>query len=157
MSNSDKRVDSASKIIKASSQTIYKALVDPEAIKEWKPPQGMRCHIYEFNGEEGGLYRMAFEYDDTSISGKTSANADIFTGQFLELIPGKKVVEKVNFESDKPEFAGAMTITTELQTVPGGTKVAFTAEDVPEGITPEDHNEGMMSSLNNLAVFTEGV
>lgn len=100
---------------------------------------------------------MAFEYDDTTISGKTSANVDIFTGQFLELIPAKKVVEKVNFESDKPEFAGAMTITTKLDRVPEGTKVTFIAEDVPEGVTPEDHHEGMMSSLNNLAVFTERV
>jgi hypothetical protein len=61
----------------------------------------------------------------------------------------------VVFESGDPSFAGEMTITTTLVPVSGGTKVIFTAKNVPAGIRPEDHYKGMMSTLENLADFTQ--
>ena len=64
-------------------------------------------------------------------------------------------MERVVFESDDPQFAGAMTITTTLTPAPGGTAVVVAAQDVPAGITPEDHQAGMDSSLANLAAFVE--
>lgn len=150
------RKDTASKIIKASPQKIYEALTSPEAIAEWKPPGDMTCKIYEFNPQEGGTYRMAFVYSekDDQVRGKTSEHEDAFTGRFLELTPNKRIVEVVEFESDDPAFAGEMKMTTTLTPVPGGTEVAFLAENVPAGIKPEDHKEGMESSLNHLAEFT---
>lgn len=155
--SNNNRKDAASKIIKASPQKIYAALTSPEAIAAWKPPGDMTCRIYEFNPEEGGTYRMAFVYPETESNthGKTSEHEDVFTGRFLELVPDKKIVEVVEFESDDPAFAGEMKMTTTLTPVPGGTEVAFLAENVPSGIKPEDHQEGMDSSLNNLAEFIE--
>jgi uncharacterized protein YndB with AHSA1/START domain len=153
----NKRVDAALRIIKASPEKIYQAFLDPEAIAAWRPPEGMTCEIYEFNPREGGTYRMSFGYADKDhkVGGKTSEDADVFQGRFMELVPGKRIVELVEFESDDPAFAGKMTITTTLVPVPGGTEVTFTAENVPSGIRREDHYEGMASSLKKLAEFTE--
>ncbi|MFC5651152.1 SRPBCC domain-containing protein [Paenibacillus solisilvae] len=53
------RTDSASGVIKASPQTIYKAFVDPGALVSWLPPKGMKGHIYEFDTRVGGAYRMS--------------------------------------------------------------------------------------------------
>jgi hypothetical protein len=39
--------------------------------------------------------------------------------------------------------------------VDGGTRVDFIAEDVPEGISAEDHAAGLESSLANLAAYVE--
>jgi len=89
------------------------------------------------------------------VLGKTSKHEDIFHGRFLELIPDERIVELIEFESDDPDFAGEMKITTTLAPVPGGTEVSIRCENVPVGIRPEDHNKGMMSSLENLAEFTE--
>ena len=149
------RIDSASKVIKASPQKIYQAFLDPEAIASWRPPEGMTCQIYEFNPHEGGIYRMSFSYTDTNhpVRGKTSEHADVFQGRFLELVPNKRIVELVEFESGDPAFAGTMTITTTLEPVPGGTEVTFICENVPTGIRLGDHYKGMMSTLKNLAVF----
>jgi dihydrofolate reductase/uncharacterized protein YndB with AHSA1/START domain len=150
-----KRTDTASCIIKASPEKIYSSFLDPQAIASWRPPKGMKCRIYSFDKNEG--YRMAFEYENTMQGvGKTTEKADVFTGKFIELIPGKRIVELAEFESADPLFAGSMILTTELTPVTGGTAVKFIAENVPVGISEKDHHAGMMSSLNNLAEFIEG-
>jgi hypothetical protein len=65
-------------------------------------------------------------------------------------------VEAIRFDSPDPMFAGEMIMTTELAPEKGGTLVTFTAEQVPEGITHDDHIKGMESSLENLAGFIAG-
>ena len=153
----NKRTDTASAIIQSAPQIIYRAFLDPKAIALWRPPKGMKCHIYEFNPQEGGTFRMSFDYIDAhhEVAGKSSEHADIFHGRFLELVPDKRIVELVEFESGDPAFAGGMTITTTLVPVSGGTEVTFTAKNVPAGIQPEDHQKGMKSTLENLAEYTE--
>jgi len=157
MTDSNKRKDKASLLIRASPETIYDAFLDPDAIASWRPPSGMSCEIFEFDPREGGRYRMVFRYNEAqhSATGKTSAHEDEFTGKFKQLISNQKIVEEVVFKSDDPAFAGNMIITTTLQRSPGGTEVIITAEQVPAGISPEDHYAGMMSSLKNLAMYTE--
>jgi hypothetical protein len=44
-------------------------------------------------------------------------------------------------------------LTTDLIVEKGGTRVAFIAEQVPEGISHEEHLNGMESSLQNLEKF----
>jgi len=150
-----RRTDTGSRLIKASAETIYRALVDPEAVASWRPPQGMRAEILAFEPREGGTFRMAFIYEDAGSHGKTSDNADVFEGRFVELVPDRRVVEVVEFESDDPAFAGAMRIVTTLEPVAGDTRVTVSCEDVPPGISEDDHRQGIASSLANLAAFTE--
>jgi uncharacterized protein YndB with AHSA1/START domain len=151
------RIDTASKVIRAPAQKVYDAFLDPGAIATWRPPAGMKCTIYEFEPAQGGKYRMAFEYKtgEHEVTGKTSEHADVFTGRFIELMPGQRITEAVDFESDDPAFAGTMIITTDLEPAEGGTKVTFTAINVPVGIKPDDHYKGMTSSLEQLAAFVE--
>jgi hypothetical protein len=61
----------------------------------------------------------------------------------------------VDFVSDDPAFAGTMTMTWELSANNSGTRVEIRADDVPAGISPEDHAIGMASSLANLATYLE--
>ncbi len=155
---SDKgRVDSGSRVIKATPHTIYQAFLDPQAAAAWRPPAGMKCEIFEFNPHQGGSFKMAFIYTGTAhpVRGKTSEHADMFQGHFVELIPDERIVELIEFESADPAFAGGMTLTTNLIAVPGGTEVTVRCENVPPGIRPEDHQAGIASSLKNLAAFTE--
>ena len=149
------RTDTASRVIRASPQKIYAAHVDPQAVAQWRPPQGMRAEIYSFEARAGGGYRMAFVYEDASVPGKTSANADVFEGVFVELVPGERIVERVVFESDDPAYAGAMTVTTALTPTADGTRVDIVCENVPNGISAADHQAGMASTLANLAAYTE--
>lgn len=150
-----KRTDSGSRVIKASPQSIYQAFLDPEAVVSWRPPTGMKAQILKFEPWEGGAFRMSFSYTDTNTLGKTTGNEDVFEGHFRELTPNVRIVEEVEFESDDPSFAGTMRVITSLEPVAEGTKVTFTCENVPTGIKAEDHGQGIASSLQNLANFTE--
>ena len=77
-------------------------------------------------------------------------------GVFVDLIPGTRVRQQFHFVSDDPAFAGTMVMTWDLANVADGTLVTVTASNVPVGISREDHEKGMASSLANLAVFVEG-
>jgi uncharacterized protein YndB with AHSA1/START domain len=152
-----KRTDSASRVIMASPRTIYKAFMVPENLVSWLPPKGMKGHIYVFEARDGGAFRMSLTYVGTNHStpGKTSEHADVVQGRFLKLVPDERIVQLVEFESKDPAFAGAMTMTWTLTAVPEGTEVTIVCENVPEGIRQDDHDEGLRSSLENLAAFTE--
>lgn len=150
-----RRTDAGSRLIKAAPDVIYQALIEPEAVASWRPPQGMRGEVLAFDAREGGTFRMAFIYEDDGGHGKTTDNADVFEGRFAELVPGKRVVELIEFESDDPAFAGTMRIVTSLEPVEGGTRVTVSCEDVPAGISEDDHRKGIASSLENLAAFVE--
>lgn len=149
------RTDKGSSIIAASPEALYEAHIDPSAVAQWRPPAGMRAQIYSFEAAVGGGYRMAFVYDDPGARGKTTENADVFTGTFVVLEPGRRIVERVTFASDDPAFAGTMTVTTTFKPVDGGTEVTATCTDVPSGISAEDHAAGIASSLANLATYAE--
>lgn len=131
--------------------------MDPEAVVSWLPPEGMKGHMYAFDAREGGTYRMSLTYEESNHSprGKTSEHSDVVRGRFLELIPDERIVQLIEFESEDPVFAGAMTIKWILAEVPGGTEVTLRCENVPEGIRADDHEKGMRSTLENLAAFTE--
>lgn len=154
--SSSNRIDSASRVIMASPKAIYQAFMDPEALGTWLPPKGMSAHIDVFDPREGGAYKMALIYEvDHSNPGKTSAHTDVSQGTFLELVPDTKIVLSVHFDSEDPAFSGEMIQTWYLEAVLEGTKVIIICEHVPEGIRKEDHDEGLGSTLENLAQFIE--
>lgn len=156
-----KRIDRGSRLIRATPAVLYRALVDPEAVVAWLPPAGMTGRLLAFEPRVGGAFRMELRYDGSDPSdpsaprGKTSEDTDLVEGTFVELAPDARVVQRFEFRSDDPAFAGAMTMTWTLTPTGEGTRVAIAAEDVPEGVRPEDHEAAFRSTLENLAAFTE--
>ena len=59
------------------------------------------------------------------------------------------------FESDDPQFAGAMTLIWSFVDAEGGTEVTVVCENIPRGIRPEDNEDGSRSTLEKLAAFLE--
>jgi len=91
-------------------------------------------------------------YSDASgAPGKASADSDIVEARFIDIVPGERVVQAVDFVSDDPANAGTMTMTWQVTPVDAGTRVDIVAEDVPDGISADDHAAGLASSLTNLA------
>ncbi|MCM3617728.1 SRPBCC family protein [Sutcliffiella horikoshii] len=151
-----RRTDSASRVIMASPQSIYQAFLTPEALVSWLPPKGMSGHIDMFDPREGGYYRMTLTYEmNQSSPGKTSEDTDVFQAKFLELVPDKRIVQSVIFNTEDPAFSGEMIQKWILEEVSEGTHVTIVCENVPEGIQKEDHDTGLSSTLENLAIYTE--
>ena len=152
------RTDTATRIIQASSEPLFRAFTDPEKLMAWLPPSGMSGRALLFEPCEGGRYRIELVYESAAMhggKGKTGARSDISSGTFLALEPGRRIVQSVLFESEDPAFAGEMILTWSFQPSGEGTQVTVTAEKVPSGISAGDHAAGLASSLENLARFVE--
>jgi len=150
------RTDKAVRVIEATPERVYAALVDPDALAAWLPPAGMTGRFERFDARPGGSYRMVLTYADASTaSGKATADSDIVEAHFVDIVPGVRVVQAVNFVADDPRFAGTMTMTWEVTPTDDGTRVEIRADDVPSGVSAEEHAAGLASSLANLAAHVE--
>lgn len=122
----------------------------------WLPPAGMTGRFERFDAQPGGSYRLVLTYSDASgAPGKATVDSDIVEARFVDIVPGVQVVQAVDFVSDDPAYAGTMTMIWEVTAVEAGTRVDIVAEDVPDGISAEDHAAGLASSLTNLAAYVE--
>ncbi|TGG91734.1 ATPase [Natronospirillum operosum] len=153
MTNSD-RVDSASRYIVASPTAVYRAFSEPSAIVQWMAPAGMTGTMLAFDFREGGSYRMRLTYSEPG-QGKTTADADEFSAQWVRLVDGECIEQAIAFDSSDPQFAGVMRMIWTFQPGTDGTLVTVRCENVPAGIRPEDHEVGLNSTLANLAAFLE--
>jgi uncharacterized protein YndB with AHSA1/START domain len=150
------RTDRASRVIVAPPERVWAALVDPEALLAWLPPGGMIGRFERFDARSGGSYRMVLTYSDASgAPGKATPDSDIVEARFVDIVPGERVVQAVDFVSDDPAYAGTMIMTWEVAADDSGTRVNIVAEDVPDGISAEDHAAGLDSSLTKLAAYLE--
>jgi uncharacterized protein YndB with AHSA1/START domain len=150
------RTDSGSRVIAAPLERVWRALIDPGALLAWLPPGEMTGKFERFDARPGGSYRLVLTYADASgAPGKATAGSDIVEARFVDIVPGERVVQAVDFVSDDPAYAGTMTMTWAVTAVSEGTRVDIVAEDVPDGISAEDHAAGLSSSLSNLAAYIE--
>ena len=116
----------------------------------------MAATFERFDPRPGGSYRLVLSYvDPAEARGKSSVDSDIVEARYVDIVPNVRVVQAVDFVSDDPKFAGTMTMTWTVAAVNGGTRVDIIADDVPDGISADDHETGLASSLENLAILVE--
>ena len=144
-----------SRLIKAPRADVYRALLDPRAIATWRVPTGMSSEIHVFEARVGGRFRVTLAYDDPTAVGKTTTRKDTYHGRFAELVPDEQVVEVMEFETTDPSLAGEMSITTTLADVAGGTLLTAVHDRLPEGLSPEDNEQGWNEALAKLAAYVE--
>jgi uncharacterized protein YndB with AHSA1/START domain len=149
------RRDTALRVVESTPDAAYKAFVDPGALMAWLPPGNMTGRTLDYDFREGGRYRIELTYEDDTANhaGKTTGRTDISSGHFVSLVPGKRIVQSVEFESDDASFGGEMTVTWTFEPASDGTRVTVTAENIPSGINQKDHEAGLQDSLNNLARY----
>lgn len=122
--------DTASRLIAASPDRVFAAFIDQDALKVWLPPSGMHGSFEQYDARPGGSYRMILTYVDASAArGKATADSDIVEARFIDIVPGVRVVQAVDFVSDDPAYAGTMTMTWEVTAVDAGTRVDIRADN----------------------------
>ena len=143
--------------VAAPRATIYRLLLDPDAVARWKVPDGMTAQVHTFEAREGGAIRVSLTYEAPTATGKTSAHTDTYEGRFVRLVPDELVVEVDWFETDDPAMRGEMTSTITLTDAPdGGTDVTGLHENIPPGVRAEDNETGWRMALARLAALAEG-
>jgi uncharacterized protein YndB with AHSA1/START domain len=141
--------------IDAPRASVYRALIDAQAVATWMVPDGMTCHVHAFDAREGGAFRISLTDDTPTGTGKTSAHTDPYPGRFLRLAPNAQVVEVMEFETADEAMRGEMTVTFTLSDADGGTDVLAAHDNVPPGVAPADNEMGWRMSLEKLARLVE--
>jgi len=141
--------------INAPRSKVYRALLDPAAVARWKVPDGMTAHVHEFDGREGGAFRISLTYDAPTRAGKTTAQTDTYHGHFVKLTPNEQVFEVDEFETEDPAMRGEMTITITLAEADGGTELVAVHEGLPPGLSLTDNETGWRMALDRLAALVE--
>lgn len=154
MTESARRTDTAAIVVSADPDAVYRAFAEPEALVQWLPPGDMTGRVLEYDFREGGRYRIELTYPVGEVdAGKSTRRTDVSAGRFIALVPGRRIVQSVEFESSDPAFAGEMRMTWSFDGLPSGTRVSITAENVPVGISKADHDAGLRASLEKLSRF----
>src|SRR5207302_6024395 len=68
------------RVLRAASEKIYRAFLDPDAMSKWLPPNGFTGKVHEMEAKVGGSYRMSF-------TNFTTGQTHSFGGTYLELVP----------------------------------------------------------------------
>lgn len=123
--------------IKATPETIFGFLVDPEKLLRWK---GVEATL---EPEPGGAFRV-------NVTGTR-----VVSGEFVEVQPPRRVVFTWGWEGDEYVPPGSSTV--EITLTPDGdeTVVALTHRDLPEA-AGAPHTEGWEHFLPRLVEAAEG-
>lgn len=149
------RTDRVERVIEAAPERVFRAFTDPDDLVVWLPPTGMTGRFDHADIRPGGSYRLVLTYDEPG-HGKTTDGSDVVEVRILDVVPGERLVQAADFDSDDPAFVGTMTMTWSVAPHPEGSLVEIRADDVPRGISADDHEAGITASLDNLAAHLRG-
>lgn len=141
--------------INAPRTSVYRALIDPQAVATWMVPNDMTSVVHVFEPREGGAFRISLSYETPTEIGKTSSHTDTYHGRFVKLAPNQQVIEAMEFETEDDSMRGEMTVTFTLTEVHDGTDILAEHDNVPPGISPADNLTGWRMSLEKLARLVE--
>jgi len=134
------------RVLRAPPERIYRAFLDTDALAKWLPPHGFTGRVLSLDARVGGSYRMQF----TNFSnGQTHA----FGGEYVELVPGERIVHTDRF--DDPNLPGEMRTTITFKPVLVGTEMAVEQAGIPAVIPTEACYLGWQESLQLLAQLIE--
>ena len=134
------------RIFRAPPDRLYRAFLDPDAMAKWLPPHGFTGRVLSLDARVGGRYRMQF----TNFS---NGQSHAFGGEYLELVPGERIVHTDGF--DDPNLPGEMQVTITLTQVLCGTDLAIEQAGIPALIPVEMCYLGWQESLMQLATLVE--
>ncbi len=129
------------KKIAATPEEIYAAWTQAELLAQWFAPGTMQAEVLELDARVGGRFRIAMHESD---SDKTHTGY----GEFVELVPGKRVVMTWGWENDMGVHDTLLT--ANFHTADGGTLIELLHEKLPSQKSADSHTQGWTSCLANL-------
>lgn len=153
MSKDVGRVDRVSCWLGATPQDVFAAFGDGGKLMEWLPPSNMTGEALEYEFRRGGRFRLALRFTDGSAGGKTNADTDISEGRFIEIEYGRLIKQTIVFEGLEWNRRPPMQMEWHFAAQRDGTQIMVIASDVPSQIQKGDHQQGIASTLANLARF----
>ena len=130
--------------ISASPDAVYEAFTNPDIGRRWMGPGEVRCLAYECDAVVGGRYRIHM---------RSEQGDHVAFGEYLELVPGRKLVYTWSWEDGHVENS---RITVRLRPLGAKTQVQISHELLPDPAAAESHTEGWTGCLVKLqALFQQ--
>ncbi len=134
------------RVLATSPEKVFRAFLEADAVAQWLPPSGFVCTVHHLDPKVGGSHRMSFR-------NFTTGESHSFGGDYVELVPGEKLVYTDRF--DDPNLPGEMRVTVLIRKVSCGAEIEITQAGVPDVIPAEACYLGWQDSLKNLARLVE--
>ena len=134
------------RVLRATPDRVYRAFVDPDAWCKWLPPFGFTGKVHLIEPRVGGKYRMSF-------TNFTTGHSHSFGGEYLELVPDRRLRYTAAFED--ANLPGTMQTTVSIEPVSCGVDLTVVQEGIPSVIPAEMCHLGWQESLQLLAQLVE--
>jgi len=134
------------RVLRATPDRVYRAFVDPDAWCKWLPPFGFTGKVHLIEARVGGKYRMSF-------TNFTTGHSHSFGGEYLELVPDRRLRYTAAFED--ANLPGTMQTTVSIEPVSCGVDLTVVQEGIPSVIPAEMCHLGWQESLQLLAQLVE--
>ena len=134
------------RVLRTTPERLFRAFTDADAMAKWLPPHGFTGRVHHIDPKVGGTYRMSF----TNL---TTGHSHSFGGEYLEFVPGERLVHTDRF--DDPNLPGEMRVTVTMTRVSCGTELHVLQEGIPAVIPVEACYLGWQESLTLLAQLVE--
>ena len=128
---------------KAAPEKVWRALTQPEALKQWMAPSdAFTIPLAEADVRVGGRYRVVMKAPD-------GEQHDV-SGVYREVAPGRKLVYTWAWKST-PERESLVTV--ELRAAGGGTELTLRHEQFADEEARDKHQHGWTGCLARLEAF----
>lgn len=142
------------KHVRATRQRVYDAWLDAEQYCQWFAADPKhQCTEVSIDARVGGTMRIVMQ---------SPGGTHIGGGEFIELIPGEKIVYTWTWE-DMPEFGGNSKVTIELfetdnpyEDAPA-TEIVLTHEGLNTAAERSEHTGGWWATLRAMGYYVRGV
>ena len=116
------------RVLATKPDKVYRAFVEGDALAKWLPPNGFACTVHHLEPKVGGTFKMSFR-------NFTTGKGHSFGGEYLELVPGKRLRYTDKF--DDANLPGEIHVTITLRQVSVGTELNIEQEGIPDAIPVE--------------------
>ncbi len=138
------------RVYKAPLELVFITMTNPKLIPEWWGPKIYTTTVEKDELKPGGVWRY--------VQKDSEGNSFAFHGEYIEIVPNKKIVRTFNFEGIPGDHE--LIETTILENLGGGkTKITSTskfknAEDL-EGMTGSGMESGATETWERFALLVE--
>ena len=134
------------RVLRTPPEKIYRAFLEPDAMRKWLPPYGFTAEVQHMDAKVGGTFRMTFR-------NFSSGHAHSFGGEYLELVANELIRYTNAF--DDSNLPGVMRVSVTLKPVECGTDISIVQDGIPAVIPLEMCYLGWQESLAQLATLVE--
>jgi len=131
----------------ATPEQLYRAWTDESLLRQWAAPDDCDVVNYQADAEVGGRWQCTFAIGPNEFHSES--------GEFLELVPGERIVQTLLFPVDNDPSGGIATVITigfkEIE--PGLTEMTFVQAGGFSSALKEGMNVGWSSCFDKLATL----